>query len=129
MRVRLLLAVLALGVAAAADAASPVAVTGRYSATLGSLRPPSLDGAWTVQFTARGTYSLITNGAVVASGVYAVLATTLTVHDTSGPLHCTSIWAGRYRLTRASTTLRIAPISDQCGSRARILGHTFRKLP
>ena len=127
MRAGLAIAVAGLAFAAVAVAASPPALTGRYSVKLTMLQPPSLDGTWALRFAAGSAYSLTTNGAVVESGVYTLHASTLILHDTSGPLHCAPSLSGSYRSIRTGAKLRLVLIADRCTTRSAILAHTFAK--
>ena len=111
--------------AGAAAAAAPL--PGRFTAALTKLQPPSLAGTWTLRLAASGGYSLTTNGAVVDSGSYTRRGGVLTVHDSSGPLHCPPAWAGRYGIAVTQTRLTLTLVADSCLTRARILAHAFRR--
>jgi hypothetical protein len=120
MKLRVLIAVLALVSTGAAAAALPV-LTGTFTRKITGKAPP-VNGVWALRLKANGKFEMRRNGVVVVRGLGAATRGKLALTDQSGTYACRGaerVGAYTYKFKRKTLTLKA--VLDPCSGRKTIL--------
>jgi hypothetical protein len=120
MKLRVLIATLALASAGAAAAALPL-LTGTFTRKITGKAPP-FNGTWALQLKTKGKFEMRRNGVVVVRGLGAATRGKLALTDQSGAYACRGAErVGAYTYTFKGKTLRLKAVLDPCSGRKTIL--------
>ena len=123
-----LAAVIALGRASAALAASSLSGKYQTKVTGNHLFGGALNGTWTIKF-APGAYHVSENGRAVVHGKDTITGNVITLKDVPGPASCPT--KGKYRFSLHGKPLTFKRISDStsgnCLGRVIVLKHRCTK--
>jgi hypothetical protein len=117
-------AILAASLTLACAAVAAGGLSGIYSTKITGSR--QFNGAWTVHFTQRGTYSVKQNGQVGVTGSFASTDSKVTfLKGDKGPGACRGV--GKYEWHLTGKQLKFTRIFDSCSGRRTVLSHPFTK--
>jgi hypothetical protein len=120
MKMRVLIAVLALALAGAAAAGLPL-LTGTFTKSITGKTPP-LNGRWSLVLKQNGKFETKRNGVTVVRGLAVAAKGKLALTDQSGSYACKGLErAGTYTYKLVGRTLTLKALLDPCSGRKTVM--------